>query len=780
MLWGSKLHINTKAATALTSGGLRTAGMSTALVALLWSGAAWSQEQADDVDQATARNSGIIIVTAQKREQTLVDVPQSISVVSGDTLESQQASSFQDYLNLVPGLQLVQDTPGFGRLVIRGVNTGGVASTVATYVDETPFGSSSGLVNGAILAGDFDTFDVARVEVLRGPQGTIYGASSLGGVVKFVTNEPDTTQFIGRVRGSVEAVKGGDISYAGNAVINVPLGDTLAFRASGTYRKQGGFIDSIGSSSMDLFGSTFTSRKEDNINGTRSYGGRASLKFTPDDSLSVRLSAILQNFEADAPSSVESDPDTLETLFGRPTQSLFVSPASDVSYRVYNGVIDYDFGFATLTSSSSYATLEQQFRDDLSFNLSTALGLFPDQIYLNQTTRAKKFTQEVRLASSESSFIDWIVGGYYTKEKGLIDQEFIPVTQGTLNRIDALGTLAIATLDSEYEEIAGFANATVHLGDRFDIDFGGRYSHNNQNAVQGTDGPLAGGMTTASQNSSENVFTYSVAPKFKFGDNASIYARVAKGFRPGGPNALAPGAPASVQTFDSDTVLSYEVGVKATTLDNSFSIEAAAYHIDWNNVQLIAAIGNFNVNTNGPGAKSDGLEFTATARPTPGLNLSINGAYTNARLTDDTVVVTNGVPGANLVGGIKGDDLPFTPKYSISLNGDYEWALSDRVTASVGGSMRFLSKQSGAFDGAYRAANGRQRQLPSYEVIDLRAGLDFGQFKLEGFVRNLGNSDGKTSIASLNSNGLPVLPNGAIGTGIIRPRSFGLALTAEY
>ena len=167
-------------------------------------------------------------------------------------------------------------------------------------------------------------------------------------------------------------------------------------------------------------------------------------------------------------------------------------------------------------------------------------------------------------------------------------------------------------------------------------------------------------------------------------------------------------------------------------------------------------------------------------RPTPGLNLSVNGAYTNARLTDDTVVVTNGVMGANLVGGIKGDDLPFTPKYSVSVNGDYEWNVGDDVTAYVGGSLRFLSKQSGAFDANYRAANGRQRQLPSYEVIDLRAGLDFGRFMLEGFVRNLGNSEGKTSIGSLTANGLPVLPNGAIGTGIIRPRSFGLTLTAEY
>ena len=122
-----------------------------------------------------------IIVTAQKREQTLIDVPQSVSVVSGASLERQQATNFKDYLKLVPGLQLNQSTPGFGRLVLRGVNTGGVASTVAVYQDETVFGSSSGLVNGAILAGDFDTFDIARIEVLRGPQGTLYGANALGG-----------------------------------------------------------------------------------------------------------------------------------------------------------------------------------------------------------------------------------------------------------------------------------------------------------------------------------------------------------------------------------------------------------------------------------------------------------------------------------------------------------------------------------------------------------------------------------------------------------------------
>ena len=163
--------------------------------------AANAQDAADaasDADSGANEGSQVIVVTAQKRAQLLVDVPQSISVVSGETLEIQQATNFQDFLNLVPGLQLDQSTPGAGRLILRGLNTGGVASAVAVYVDETPFGSSSALVNGGVLAGDFDTFDIARIEVLRGPQGTLYGASSLGGVLKFVTNDPNPSRFEGR------------------------------------------------------------------------------------------------------------------------------------------------------------------------------------------------------------------------------------------------------------------------------------------------------------------------------------------------------------------------------------------------------------------------------------------------------------------------------------------------------------------------------------------------------------------------------------------------------
>ena len=718
-----------------------------------------------DDSQASSRsrtaNVDEIVVTAQKREELLIDVPQSISVVSGSTLETQQATNFQDYLKLVPGLQLNQSTPGFGRLILRGINTDGVAATVGVYVDETTFGSSSGLANGAVLAGDFDTFDLERIEVLRGPQGTLYGASSLGGVLKFVTKKPDTGTFEARVRGSVETVKGGDESFMGSAVVNVPLGETLALRASGFYRDIGGFIDSVGTDGADL---------EKNINSLRSYGGRASLLFKPSDVFSVQLSAYLQNLEAGASSTVDSDPTSGRTLYGRLTQSQFVPEVSDVQYRVYSGVVDYDFGFASLVSATSYSTLEQKFRSDFTPQFSGLIeAIFgtPNNFLSRQQTKVDRFSQEIRLQSAENDSFEWLVGGYYTNEEGLIDQAFDAVVPGSLNSVAGLPLLGEALLTSKYEEYAGFANATLHLGDRFDLTFGGRYSKNQQSADQSSDGALAGGPSTLpTARSSENVFTYSVAPKFKVSDDVSVYARVAKGFRPGGPNVLAPGAPATVRTYDSDSIVSYEVGIKAQTPDKTFAIDAAVFHIDWKDIQVFGLVNNFGVNFNGGRAKSDGFEFTATMRPTAGFAVSLNGAYTDANLKDDTPPE---------VGGLAGDPLPFTPKYSIGANADYEWAFSDTATAFVGASVRSLSKQTATYDLAFRSANGRQRTLPAYEVVDLHAGVDFGKFTVEAYAKNLTDSEGKTSL-DLPGN----TPFGAASTGVIRPRTFGLSLTAGF
>src|SRR3569623_2172427 len=242
---------------------------------------------------------GDVVVTAQHREQTLAEVPQSISVVSSATLERQAAIKFEDYAQLVPSLPLTQENPGETRLVLRGINTGSVGSTVAVYVADVPIGSSGSLSNGGILAGDFDTFDVQRVEVLRGPQGTLYGSNSLGGVLKFVTATPSTDKLAVRGQAGNETTQGGEASYSGNAMVNVPLGDTLAFRASGFYHKLGGYIDAVG-------------RTASNVNDAESYGGRASLLFKPTNELSIRLTGLIQNINDGSPSNYEVDPLTYQ------------------------------------------------------------------------------------------------------------------------------------------------------------------------------------------------------------------------------------------------------------------------------------------------------------------------------------------------------------------------------------------------------------------------------------------------------------------------------------
>lgn len=782
--------------------------MSTAFVAFAFPGVAAAQEQAAAATaasaaqdpaaadpQADSENSGseVIVVTAQKRPQVLIDVPQAITVVSGATLENQQATNFQDYLKLVPGLQLNQDNPGEGRLILRGLNTGGVASSVAVYLDETPFGSSSGLVNGGVLAGDFDTFDVSRIEVLRGPQGTLYGASSLGGLMKFVTNEPDTTRVVARARVALEDTKGGDMSYRGHAVVNYPLSETIAFRASGTYRKEGGFIDSIGTSDHPLSpvgpsATLLVSDVEDNINSVKSYGGRASLLFKPSDVFDVRLSASLQNIRTKSPTYVESDPDTLETLYGGLTQSRFVEPYGDLDYRVYNALVNYDVGFGTLTSSTSFSKQNQTRRQDLAFNLFGLIEFFTavlppnvpiqSELALDQNTNHKKFTQEIRLASHENDRFEWLVGGYYTNEDGLIEQEFVGFNPGTdtPTTFPALFTpLAEVSLDSKYKEIAGFANATVHLGDQFHVDFGGRYSHNKQKASQDAAGILAGNVVIATDlKSDDDVFTYSIAPRFEINDHASVYARIAKGYRPGGPNVTPPNAPVGFEpSFGPDTSVNYEIGFKGETADRTASLDVAVYHINWNNIQLLTEIGGFGLNINGGDAKVDGVELTATLRPAKGWSFSVNGAYTNARLADDLPQILGQTP------AFDGDRLPWTPKFSGAFNADYNFSVGGDIEAFVGASVRALSSQIAGYDADFFNANGHHRKAPAYEVVDLRSGLDFGKFSVELYSKNLFDAEGKTSTVGPTANGgIPLMPHGALGTGVIRPRVVGVSLTA--
>jgi outer membrane receptor protein involved in Fe transport len=722
-----------------------------------------------------------VIVTAQKRQEALQDIPQSITVLSSATFERQQANNLQDYLALVPGLSLEASTRGVSRITLRGINTGGVASTVGVYVDEVPFGSSSGLANGAILAGDFDTFDMTRLEVLRGPQGTLYGASSLGGVMKFVTNPPQTESFEGKAQVGIEDVSGGDMSYSASSFVNIPLSDRFAIRATGFYRRDGGFVDSIGNNPIpSLLDPNVNiipgSLNEDNINETDSYGGRVSALFNATDAFSVRLTVISQDINSDASDTILQDRATLKPLYGDRVDSPYRHEPTDISYRLYSATVDWDLGPASLMSSTSYGTFEE----NLSFGQDRQLGAVatffygdaadrPLGVVVKQTTATDKFTQELRLASAEDKTLEWMVGAYYTKEKSHIDPQDFFATEGASDTIATdVPRLVEVYLKSQYEEYAGFANLTWHITPRFDLSFGGREGHNTQFADQFIDTSGLGGGPNGPlhADSSEDVFTWSVAPRFAISDDLSIYARVATGYRPGGPNVLPQNAPPGTPaTYKSDSLTSYEAGLKGSWLDRALSLDFAAFYLDWEDIQLFANINDTGVNANGGTAVSKGLEFTLATAPAEGLTVSLNGAYTDAYLTKPT---------DPLVGGLNGDKLPFVPKLSMNLDVDYQWPMFTGSSAYVGGSVRSIRDQVAAFD--VRNPDGSQREVPDYEVIDLRAGLLVDRWTIELYVKNLNDELGRTSL----SGDIGTYPDDALISGVIRPRTIGLSATIGF
>ena len=607
----------------------------------------------------------------------------SVSVLPGESLERQQVDNFQDLVALVPGLSINTNTRGVSRLSLRGINTGGVASTVGIYVNDVPFGSSSGLANAAILSGDFDTFDMARIEVLRGPQGTLYGASSLGGVIKYVTNEPTTDGFEARLQASAEDVEDGDMGSAVTGVVNIPAGDTLAFRVSGFYRSDEGFIDSIGNNPVPSITNPAVNivdgtRVEDDLNGLETSGGRVSALFQPSDDFSLNLTAFFQDLRSDNADIFEADPVTFRPLYDGLVASNYHPEYTDTDYRIYSATIDWDFGPVSLQSVTSYGEFEQTFQADVGgINVGVRLdqlltALFSDPVTVdpplgviqNQVTATDKFTQEFRLVSPESDSFEWLVGLYYTDEDSGIDPQVIsPVIAGTEDIIENFPVvLGTAFVRSTYEELALFANATWHVTDRFDLSFGGRASENDQEASQALDGLLVGGTQNFEDvKSSESPFTYSVSPRFELTDTTSVYARVATGFRPGGPNVLPatapPGTPAS---YDSDELTSYELGIKTATADGRFSLDAAAYFLDWEDIQLFLFVDNVGFNGNGGTAESQGFEFTASARVAEGLSFSLTGAYTDADLTEDTDPV---------VGGEDGNPLPWVPDWQLATGG---------------------------------------------------------------------------------------------------------------
>jgi iron complex outermembrane recepter protein len=694
--------------------------------------------------QEATTTSDEIVVTAQKREERLRDVPQSVTAITSETLERVQANNFSDYVGRIPGMALTGGQPGNERLTLRGLDTAGVAATVGTYIDETPFGSSTALVNGGVLAIDLDPYDVQRVEVLRGPQGTLYGASTMGGLIKFVTTDP-SDHFEVRLQGTGETTEDGDESWGARGLLNIPLGAQAGLRVSAWQRSQGGFIDD-------------PSRGLDDVDSVDISGARAKfiLRATPD--LTFRVSAMTQEIDSNNSSSADYFANPLEPVTGDLEQSRLVDEVNDVTYHILNATADWDLGWASLLSSSSFNELDQ----DLRLDSTAAFGGLPS--YIDNSISQDKFTQEVRLASPASDHLEWLLGAYYSKENGnLFQQVFIGPTPGIFSGLDV-------GLRSEYEEVAGFGSLTYHFTQQFDISAGLRYSTNEQTVVQSGSAAPAG-----TQDSEDSVTTYSISPRWRLSENTMIYGRIASGYRPGGPNVLSAFGTIP-STFGPDTAVNYEIGIKTDIVPGLLRLDAAIYHIDWDDIQLLVSDGIVSGNDNGGTAESQGVEWTATLTPAEGLSILWAGAYTDAHLTSDT----DPSGGPILTGGKDGDSLPNSPEWTSSLDVDYGWNIFSGANAYVGGSWRYIGERQSAFSTDLLGAFGdAQIELPSYNVFDLRAGIDFANYSIELFAKNVGD---ERAVLAFNGFGVtpPSSPDPNGSASVLRPRTIGVSVSTHF
>ncbi|MBY8821906.1 TonB-dependent receptor domain-containing protein [Sphingomonas colocasiae] len=697
--------------------------------------------------------SADIVVTAQKREENLQDVPISISVVGGEKLRQTGASQLTDFGPYVAGLQVDSGgTPGQSTLSLRGIAPIGASTTVGTYLDDAPVGSSSLYARSPSFTLDLLPYDIERVEILRGPQGTLYGASSIGGLLKYVTIAPDLDDFSGKAGAEIFGIRHGeDMGYAGQARVNIPLvPGKLGLAASYAYRKSPGYVDNVQTGKRD-------------VNDYRQEGARISLLWQATEDFSVRLSGLWQTIDAADTARIIEDLATGARIGDGMSSFYYLEQPFRKKLHYYAATLDYDLGFAQLTSASTYSRTRTMQVQDVSRIYGAVFPLFgaPDAGLSPATLNLdlKKVTQEVRLTSPSRGRFEWQLGLFYTYEKSGNDQLVNAYDFGGAP-IAGLDPFVVGSLPSTYREYAVFGNATYRFSDRFDVTGGLRWAKNRQRFSQISAGFLLPPGEVPGR-SSEDVVTYSVSPRFHVGDDSMIYARVASGYRPGGPNLTLPGVPPMV---GSDSLVNYELGFKSMLFDRRVTIDLAAFYMDWKDIQIGVVVNGASALANAGSARSQGVEAAITWQPVEGLRLGASGAYTDARLAADMPAGT---------GGLDGDRLPSIPKWSGSLTADYSTAVTDTVGIRLGAGLRHTGNRLSDV-----ASSPLTLPIRSYSALDLNAALTIDdRWTVRAYARNVTDSGGAVSRGlSTDAFGQPshilVVPT--------QPRTIGLAVDLAF
>jgi outer membrane receptor protein involved in Fe transport len=696
-----------------------------------------------------------VVVTAQKRVEKLQDVPSSISVMSGTRLEEVQPNSLVDFASYIPGFNVSSTgSPGQTQITLRGISTGASlgGNLIGTYIDDTPLGSSSGNLRGGLYALDLMPYDIDRIEVLRGPQGTLYGASTMGGLLKYVLRSPDLQQFEGRAGTDLQHIGGSSSpSWGARGSVNLPIiAGQLGIRLSAFHQYTAGYIDNVG---LDL----------QHENHYSQDGGRVAVLWQPFEALKIHASALLQDIDSAGNAAVSIDEFTRRPVFGASVRSTDLAEPYRQRLRYYSLTGDWDLGFATLTSASGWSRTQNVLtQDNTRFFASLIPGLsggaVPDGLVpFNLRLRLSKFTEEVRLASPGDLRFQWMFGAFFTDEGALNFQQLLADDLAGVPLASAINPLFNALRPSAYRESAVFGNATYRLTDHFDVTGGVRYAENRQTSENIRSGPLSDNLTLSAR-SSESVVTWMVSPRFKLSPDAMVYARVATGYRPGGPTAGLPGTPPS---YASDTLVNYEIGFKGELFDHRLQLDTAVFYIDWKDIQVTATTPQgFNYAANGGTASSKGIELTTSYLLTDGLHVGGTLAFTDARLTQD----------APELSGKDGDQLPLSPRWSGSLTADYRRSMGGGRSVSVGAAYRYQGKIYNDVQSA-----GDAEPAGAQSILDLNAALQMGRATVRLFVKNV--TDDK-SYSTLFAQYMP--PSYAPQFVPVQPRTIGMSLDVYF
>jgi len=763
-------------------------------------GAALAQQADGRAD--SGKIDGEVIITAEKRASTVQETPISLTAISGDQLQEQGTSDIRGIIAEVPGISMRYEGPGQTELELRGLaSSGGSSPTVGFYLDEVPLSPPAAAITGKVVI-DPDLFDLNRVEVLRGPQGTLYGSGSMGGTIKLVTNQPNLTKYEGNFESILSGTEGGGVNVGGNAMLNVPLvDDKLAVRVVLTDKFNSGWIDRDvvanfpqpvnpcvtwlnaapwnGGCQRGNVPASPVTQVNKNVNFEHLEAGRLSILYKPTADLTISTMGMYQKVTTGGAS-------TFDQSFGlnggneahyQPFN--LKEPYSD-SFAMISNNITYDAGFADVTSATSFwsrTSLQGQDASEQVQNLVlSAFGtsIWGPSVYYDKN-KSSQFTQELRLASNGDSRLQWLGGVFFSREESVYDDWNFNPAMASLDAngaaADPQGLLFQAYNPYHITQYAAFGEASYHFLESWRVTTGLRYYDFKTKVSESQAGILATG-SLAEQYVGFRSSSSGVNPKFNLSyeptPDLTAYTTVSKGFRPGGVNLPTPtnlGCALTSEIYSPDSIWNYEVGEKARFLDRRIMVNADFYYINWNREQqLVNQSCGYPVTANTGTAHSYGPEVEISAKLTDNLTLSVSGTYTEAQLDKVSAAVT--LADSQIA---KGTPILNVPKYTESLSLVY--------VHPIDGQYDFTARASNSYVGPQTDISYGYHHLDPYDFINLRTGVVGSQWSGYLFVNNLLD---KRAALGINTTSVAWLTPSTTRTATNQPRTIGLDLNYRF